>query len=630
MMYRSLVSLVAAFCLLTNAQDSAIMVQRPTATVLVRPWVAATVPTSRMTNSERLRSLIRAGKLYLTVQDTIALAIENNLDLEVDRYGPIAAGWAVERAEAGGVLRGVTAGNSQVGQTASGQGVSGSQRSAGLGGSSGGSSSSGGGATVSQIGPVTENLDPVLKNTTLFSHQTSPQVNAVQSETTSLVDDSRLYNTSLQEGLLTGGFATLSASESYLNENSPTDVLNPSVAPSAQLYIQHSLLRGFGLAVNSRFIRVAKNDAAAADFTFRSQLLNLVAGVLNLYWDLVSDNEDVKAKQHALEVAQKFLDDTSQQIRLGVLARVEVYRAESEVATRKRELIISQTTVRQQETLLKNAISRNGVEDPLLDAAEIVPLDSIQIPASDDLPPLRELVARALAKRPDFAVTKLNLESAEISALGTANGLLPNLQVAVQTWNSGLAGSANPPSGLVPSPQYVGGLGTAFGQVFRRDYANEAVGGEIVLSFQNRVSQGDYGVDQLQLRQNQLAAHRDRNQLVVDISNQMVGLRQARARYSAAVDTRALQEQLLEKEQQKFTLGGSTLNDLITAQRALADARTAEVAALATYSRARVALDQVLGETLEANHVSADEALKGQIAPAPARRETRINKNTRE
>ena len=613
-MDRSLIAVAAVFCLVVNGQESAVLVERPTAPIVIRPWMPATVPSSRMTNSDRVRSLIRGGKLYLTVQDCIALAIENNLDLEVDRYGPVLAGWAVERAEAGGVLRGVTNGSTQVGQTASGQGVSGSQRSAGLAGGGGGGASGGGGATVSQIGPVTANLDPILQNTTLFSHQTSPQANAVQSQTSALVDDSRIYNTSLQEGLLTGGFVTLSQAESYLNENSPSDVLNPSVAPRVQIYAQHSLLRGFGLAVNSRFIHVAQNDARAADFTFRSQLLNLVANVLNLYWDLVGDNEDVKAKQHALDIAQKFDDDTTQQIHLGVLARVEAYRAESELATRRRELIISQATVRQQENLLKNAISRNGAADPLLDAAEIVPLDSIQVPASDDLPPLRELVTRALAKRPDFAVTRMNQQSAEISALGTANGILPNLQVAASTWNSGLAGSGNPASGVEPFPQFVGGLGTAFGQILRRDYASESGGGEISVSVHNRVSQGDYGVDQLTLRQSQLAAHRDQNQLVVDISNQMVALRQARERYSAAVDTRDLQQQLLEKEQQNFNLGGSTLNDLITAQRALADAQSAEVAALATYSHARVGLDQVLGETLEANHVSVDEALKGRVA----------------
>ncbi len=246
MMRRSLMAVVAVFCLLANAEESAVVVERPTSTVLLRPWMGATVPPSRMTNSQRLRSLIRAGKLYLTVQDTVALAIENNLDLEVDRYGPTVAEWAIERAEAGGVLRGVTSGNSQVGQTASGQGVSGSQRSAGVGGGGGGGSSSAGGATVSQIGPVTANLDPVLRNTTLFSHQTSPQANAVQSQTTALVDDSRIYNSSVQEGLLTGGFATLSQSESYLNENSPSDVLNPSVAPACSFICSIRCCAGSG------------------------------------------------------------------------------------------------------------------------------------------------------------------------------------------------------------------------------------------------------------------------------------------------------------------------------------------------------------------------------------------------
>jgi len=615
-MARALLACVAVLCTLANAvaADSAVVVERPTAPMLVRPWMATTVPSSRTTNSARLHSLIRAGKLYLTVQDAIALAIENNLDLEVDRYGPTVAEWGIERAEAGGVLRGVTSGNSQVGQTASGQGVSGSQRSAGVSSGGGSVSSGGGGATVSQIGPVTANLDPVLRNTTLFSHQTSPQVNAVQSQTDALVDNSRIYNTSLQQGFLTGGFITLTASDSYLKENALSNVLNPSVAPSVQVYIQHSLMRGFGRAVNSRFISVAKNNAKAADLTFRSQLLNLVANILDLYWDLVSDQADVKAKQQALEISQKSLNDTKQQIGLGVLARVEVYRVESELATRQRELIISRATVRQQENLLKSAVSRDGEVDPLLDAAEIMPLDSISVPDSDNLPPLRDLVTRALAKRPDLAVTKLNLESSEISALGTSNGILPNVQVAVSTSNSGLAGKANPASGLEPSPGFVGGLGTALGQIFRRDYASESGGGQIAVSIHNRVAQGDYGIDQLQLRQEQLAAHREQNELVVEISNQMVGMRQARARYSAAVDTRKLQEELLEKEQQKFKLGGSTLNDLIGAQRALADAQSAEVATLAAYSRARVALDQVLGETLEANHVSVGEALKGSVA----------------
>jgi outer membrane protein TolC len=346
-----------------------------------------------------------------------------------------------------------------------------------------------------------------------------------------------------------------------------------------------------------------------------------VANVLNLYWDLVSDHEDLKAKQRAAAVAQKFSEDTKAEIGLGVLPRVDIYAAQAEAATRQRELTLSEATIRQQENLLKNALSRNGMQDPLVDSAEVVPLDSIQVPATEDVPPLRMLLETAMAKRPDLAVSRLNAESGEISALGTRSGVLPNIQVFASAYNSGLAGTPNPQAGQA-DPYFVGGYGTALGQVFRRNFPNENAGGYIVGRLGNHIAQGDYGIDQLQLRQTSLTGMRELNQLVVDISNYSVALRQARSRYLAAVDTRKLQEELLQKEQQAFSLGTATLNDIIVVQRALAAAENAEVTTLATYSHARVSLDQVLGETLEKNHVSVGAAFDGRgplAPPAPGR-----------
>jgi outer membrane protein len=191
--------------------------------------------------------------------------------------------------------------------------------------------------------------------------------------------------------------------------------------------------------------------------------------------------------------------------------------------------------------------------------------------------------------------------------------VLPLLSAIGAMSAGGLAGAPNPPSGEAPYPPFVGGLGTALGQVFRRDYPTQRAAVIFQGTIGNRIAQGDYGVDQLQLRQSDLIERRSMNQIVVDISNQMVALRQSRARYATARDTRALQEQLLEKEQQKFQLGSSTLNDVIAVQRSLAAARSIEVAGLTTWSRARVSLDQVLGETLEKNHVSVNEALGGRM-----------------
>jgi outer membrane protein TolC len=568
------------------------------------------VPPIQTGNSGHLHSLIRAGKLYITVQDAIALAIEGNLDLEIDRYGPLAAKWELVRAQAGGPLRGVTGGNSVVNQVTSGLGVVGSEVSAGLANGNNGNGGGSGGAVVSQIGPITPNLDPVLQNTTAFSHQTTPQPNTVVSQTDALVDTRHQVYSFVQQGLLSGGFVQVTANETYLKENAPTDVLNPAVAPVVQLYVRHWFLNGFGTNVNGRFIHVAQKNLGLAQETFRSQLLNLVANVLNLYWDLVSDNNDLKARQSTLNVAQKFYDDTKREIELGVIARFEISRAEAELETRKREISISEAAVRQQENLLKNMLSRNGLGDPMLDAAEIVPLDSIQVPEQDELPPLRDLVATAMAKRPDVAISKISVENAEISSLGTVNGLLPSLGTIVATGANGLSGTPTPqPPGAGANPYFAGGLGNALAQVFRRDFPSERVAVYAQGIIGNRQAQGDYGFEQVQLRQNDLITRRTMNQLVVDISNQVIALRQARSRYSTATNTRALQAQLLEKEQQKFSLGASTLNDLITAQRSLATARTAEVVAQGAYSRARVGLDQVLGETLEKNNVVVSQAL---------------------
>ncbi len=601
-----------------QAQESPISVARPTGPVVVRPYLAATVPPIQLNNSDRLRRLIRAGKLYLTLQDAISLAIENNLDLEVDRYGPLMAEWTLERLQAGGPLRGVTSGNSLVNQVTGGQGVLGSEVSAGLattGGGGGGNNS----AVIAQIGPVTQNLDAVLQTATAFSHTTTPQSDAVISQTVSLIDTRYAYNTFVQQGLLTGGFVQMTANDSYLKENTPTDIINPSVAGVAQIYLRHNLLNSFGTDVNSRFIRVAERNVNGAHETFRSQLLNLVASVLNLYWDLVTNADFLKVRQRAVDAAQKLYDDTKSEIQLGVVAKVEIFRAEAELSTRKRELGIAEATVHQQEILLKNALVRDDTRDPLIDAAEVVPLDRIRIPETDELPPLRQLVAKAMAARPDVALDKINLENGETSALGTANGLLPTLQVIAAASSTGLAGTVVPVAGEPPaSPYFQGGVGSVAEQIVRHNFPGER--GSVLFQglIENRQAQGDYGVDQLQMRQNALVIRRRMNQLVVDISNQMVALRQARARYATAADSRILQQQLLEKERSRFSLGGSTINTLIAAEEALVNTQAAEITALSTYSHARVALDQVLGETLEKNLISAESALEEKSVPAAA------------
>jgi outer membrane protein TolC len=591
-----------------SAQEQPYAIQRATIPIPLRSYSPKNVPPIRMTNSDRLHALIRGGNLYLSVQDALALAIENNLNLEIDRYGPLLADSALERAKAGGPIRGVPSASAQVSSVNSGQGVNGAAQSAGVssGGGGGGGGGGNGGAAIQQVGAVTRVLDPSMQSTTTFSHLTQPQANTILSQTSSLVQSIHNYNNVVQQGLISGGVIQYRSFESYLKENAP-DLLNPSLLPHMDLLIRHDLLQNFGVSLNNRTIRIAQINIGGAREVFRSQLFDLTVNVLNLYWDLVSAHDQLKIRERALEITSKFVKDTRYEIAIGAIPAVEISRAEAEEATRRQDVAIAQVALRQQSNLLKEAISHTA--DPLLETAEIIPLDHIEVPDTEDLAPLRELLKTALAKRPDVAVSKLRDQTSEINLSGTTNPLLPSLQVVGQTYNRGLSGVSGDKS---TNGYFVGGYGSALGQIFRRNFPNEQASISFSIPFNNRVAQGDYGIDQLQFRQEQLRGQRDQNQILVDVSSQVNALRQARSRYATARSTRQLQEQLLEVEQRRAA-GLNTMTIVMTDQRALLAAQLSELNALDTYARARIGLDQVLGETLEKNGITLDEGLAGKI-----------------
>jgi len=616
--------LAVALCLtcpvsLGWAQQAGIASLAPSAPAIIRPYLAPEVPPVRLANSPRLRELVRAGTLYLTAQDAIALALENNIDIEVARYNPLIASWNVTRSEAGGALPGVPSNASQAGSVASGQGVAGSQQAAGvsiLGTSSGRTQSTN--ATISQIGPITQTLDPIVQEASTFSHTTTVYPNSLQSITPVLVSQTRAHSASIQQGLLTGGSVTLSYTDHYLNENAPTDVLNPSSAPSLGISVQHNLLQGRGIAVNARTITVSKMRRDTSGLAFRTQVSNTVAQVLNAYYSLEADDEDVRAKRTAAQTASDFLKNVRAQVRFGTLAPSDEISAESQAVTSQQALVDSQTVRRQQEVQLKNLLSRNGTADPVLAAARILPVDRIRIPAHEDLPPLQDLIKQAQAQRPDLLQERENEKETFVSNLGTRNGVLPNLLVFAGESQVGLAGTGRTVNagGPVeqPDPYFVGGIGTALGQVIRRNFPSENVGGAYFTQLRNRQAQADFAIDQLQYRQTQLSTQKDMNQVEVDVQNYVIALRQARARYEAAVQNRVLQEQLLTAEQKRFKLGASIPYNVIQQQRDLINAQSAEVAALVAYSTARIALDRTTGDILAANHVTLAEAQMGKVA----------------
>jgi outer membrane protein len=586
---------------------------RPQVPIVIRPYQAAEVPPVRLNNAGRFGDKIRGGNLYLTAQDAIAYALENNIDIEIARYNPIVLEWRLERSQAGGALPGVPSASSQASSNTSGQGVLGSQQAAGITGGNTGVVRNTSNATVQQIGPVTQTLDSVVQESTAFSHRSLPQSNATGSAVQVIVQNQRSYSGSLQQGFVTGGSLTVSFNNRYLNENAPTDVLNPSLAPSLAFSFTHNLLNGFGKAVGGRNITIAKLNLNTSDLTFRTQVSRVLGNVLNAYYTLSGDFDDVKSKQGALDTSRSFLSETSRRQELGSSALLDVTTAQNQVAVATQAFVNTQLALAQQEVLLKNLISRTGLADPELAGVHIVPLDKITVPAAEALPPVSELVKKAFAMRTDLLSTKAGLETSEISALGTRNGLLPNLQVTVNRSTSGLAGVPRIVRGGTADPQFVGGVGTALGQVFSQTFPTQSasIGGR--MSLENRQAQADYGIDQLSLRQQQLASAKELNQAEVDVLNAVVALRQSHGRFDAAVESRTLQQKLYDAEQKKFAAGESTTYNVRAQLRDLTNAQGTELASLVTYQNARTYLDQTTGLIIENNKISIADARSGKL-----------------
>jgi outer membrane protein len=582
---------------------------------LTHPYQPRTIPPINLANSTRLESLERGGNLYLSAQDVVALAIENNIDVEVQRYGPLLAREVLRRAEAGGVLRNVGVGVAPGPQSVSLQGVS--LVSGGLTNTAGTGVSSGGGI-LTQLGPPIPLLDPTFSVLALFQHLSIPESNTFLTGTTAFIQDMRTYQGIYQQSWVFGLSAQATYASTYTKVNSQLFNLNPYTSGDLDLQLTQNLLNGFGSAVNGRNIRVQKNNLKVTDLQFQQQVITTASAVLNLYWDLVSFFEDERAREQEVKTAQQLFDDNKKQVDIGSLAEIEVTRAESQLYTAKQDLIISQTNLAQQETVLKNALSRSGVATSDLADVHIVPLDKIVIPEKDEFRPVEELVTEALGRRVEIAQSRTNLESNRLNLVGIKNSLKPTLQAFAELTNNGLTGQLTPYGAAQGGVPLAGGYGNLLAQIARRNYPNYSAGFQLVIPIRNRAAQSDYVTSLIEIRQNELGLQKNINQVRVDVQNAVIGLQQARARYDAAVKARYLAQRTLEADQKKLALGAGTSFQVVQDQRDLANGLNSETQALANYSHARVNFDQALGLTLEVNHVALPEAISGHVGAPPS------------
>ena len=598
----------------------------------IAPYKTRSVPAPNLANSPRMDQLVRDGKIYLSMSDAVALALENNLDLAIARYNLPIADTDVLRAKAGQSLRGVNTGLVQ--GTPGGQGTGGTTGSqgAGAGGTTGGAGGAGAGAagivlSTAGAGPSVPQFDPVVTSTLSEEHAISPQANQVFTGVPNLQANTGTVNFSYSQGFSPGTNLALGFQNNRQTTNSRFNTLNPTLNSSFRATITQHLLQGFGLGLNTRFIRVARNNREIADVAFRNQLIETVSQIENIYWDLVSAYENVKAKERSLSLAQKTLSDNQKQVQIGTLAPLEVVRAQSTVAANQQGLIVAQTTLQLQQLLMKNALSRN-LSDPVLAAAPVIPTDTMAIPTEEPVTPIQDLINDALSHRPDLAQSRIDLTNRGINRKAAANGLRPSIDLVAFYGASGLGGTQNPlaacgpnsnplfctPAGAIPEH----GFGSTFGDLFNSSAPDKGLGLQFNIPIRNRSAQADQMRSELELRQAEMRLQQLQNQVAIQVRNAQFTVQQDRAQVEAADKALELAQQSLDAEQKKYALGASTNFAVLQTETDLATADSNRVASRTAYVKSRVELDRVTGYTLVRNGVVLDDAFNGTVTKEPA------------
>lgn len=592
------------------------------------PYILRRVDPPSLANTPRIDQMLHDGKLYISMNDAVALALENNLDIAIARYNMNIADTDIWKARAGSSVSGV---NSGVVQNTPGgnSGGLGGQVGSGQGGTSvasGGAGAGAGGLVASTLGsgPVNISFDPIVTGTLLLDHLSidcnTPLCATKQNSTGA--------NFTYSQGFHWGTDMQITFNNTRVASNTLYDLLNPALNSSFQFKLTQHLLQGFGFLVNTRYIKIAKNNREISDVAFRLQVLSTVDQIENLYWDLVYAYEYAKVQKEELYFAQKTLENNKVQVQIGTLAPIEVVRAQTTIATDEQALTLALTNLELQQLLMKNAISRN-LADPVLVEAEVIPTSTMEMPEREEVIPTQDLVDEAFHHRADLAESRINLTNTELSNRVVRNALLPSLDLSVYYGGAGLGGTQNFASICYSDPRLCGlksppvegsaiSYGATLNQLVDSSAPDKGIEFTLNIPIHNRAAQATQVRSEFEYRQAQLRIQQLENQIRIEVRNAQFGVQQNRVSVAAAQAAVEFARQSLEVEQQKYKIGASTVVLVLQNQTALTQAQATLLSAKAAYEKAEVEMDRATGLLLEHSGIQIAEAERGQVAHVPS------------
>lgn len=570
------------------------------------------VPAPSMANSPRLDSLVRDGKLYLSLRDAIDLALENNLDLVIARYNLPIAEMDILRTKAGGFTRGV---NTGVVSGTPGGAASGTGTGSGAGGTSTGSGGAGAGSgglvqSTFGVGTNVSSFDPFIVAKVYNDHTSQQLTNQTVLGVSTYHLNENLANISYQQFFPTGTYFETDFNNNRQTSNSPNNTLNPQLYSNVQVIFQQQLLAGFGTGPNLRYLRIARTNQKIGDIAFKAQIIATVTQICNIYWDLVNAYDTEQVGERSVTFATETLDTSRKQLALQAIPEMDVLKAESEVATRQQDLTVARTNLELQELYMKNAITRS-FDDPVLQELPVVPTDHLAAQIQPDTEPVQQSIVDALKNRTDIQVSALDLSNRELSRKTARNALLP--QLGLYGFYSGTAFGGVPNPAFAGSNTAPGGYGGTLENALNNSSPEYQVGLQLQMPLRNRQAKADQYRTELEYRQSQVYAEELKKNIVIEVRNARYAVEQGASRVGAAQQARDLAQRTLDIMQKEQKLGAGSNQQTLSAEHDLSVAESALVTAQTAYEKARIQLKFSTGSVLEDYGISIADAKTGVV-----------------
>jgi len=514
----------------------------------LRQMVYTPVAPAQPRGPEALRDYVVGGKLRLTLQDAVRLALLNNSDVRVGEL-------SVENAR------------------------------------------------FNLLGAF-QPFDPVSTTSFNTTRSTSPTYSTIQGAPT-LSSLSQVASFDYSQMFQTGTRYDLGFNGSKLATNSVFNTFNPSIASSLSFTLTQPLLRNRGLFPNSAPIVIARRNQDASRASFEALANDTLAQAIQQYWAVVLARENLAVLQKSLEEAQATYDQNKKALQLGAIPSFDIYRSESQVATRRVQVIQAEYQLKQQEDALRSFLGADL--DPYIRALDLDLVEPVEPPGEFPSRDAAEAYKQALEKRPEFEALRQQMAIADISIRLAHNDLLPELDLSGLYASNGLGGNELNPATTPATLISTGGLGDALGQLRRFDFPSYGFTLSLRLPIRNRAAQAELGNALVSKRRSLYQMRRQEQALWLDVRNSVHQFEQAKLSIQAARIARDLAQKTLEAEQRKYELGASQIFFVLDAQTQLQLAELSLVQAEVSYQESVTALDHASGTLLEKHNVKMED-----------------------